>query len=150
MRAGASDVIVAGKDDLVARVKAATDGRGADLVFDPIADDGIHEVAAAAASDGQLILYGFFHAPTIAGSFGTKAVPFPMTNFSLNMRWYATTDVLLDPRGARRLEQFVISGLSSRTLAPIIDRTFELAQIAEAHRYLESNRHVGKVVVTVR
>ena len=73
-----------------------------------------------------------------------------MTNFTLNMRWYAATDILLDPRGARRLEQFVVTGLSSRTLAPIIDRTFELGQIAEAHRYLESNRHVGKVVVTVR
>ena len=35
------------------------------------------------------------------------------------------------------------------TLKPVIDKTFPLENIVEAHRYLESNQHVGKVVVTV-
>jgi NADPH:quinone reductase-like Zn-dependent oxidoreductase len=33
-------------------------------------------------------------------------------------------------------------------LKPVIARTFPLAEIVEAHRYLESNQQIGKVVVT--
>jgi NADPH:quinone reductase-like Zn-dependent oxidoreductase len=34
-------------------------------------------------------------------------------------------------------------------LKPVIAKTFPLAQIADAHRYLESNRQFGKIIVTV-
>ena len=39
----------------------------------------------------------------------------------------------------------VVSG----AFRPVIDRTFPLAQAAEAHAYLEAGDHVGKVVLTV-
>ena len=45
---------------------------------------------------------------------------------------------------------FVIEGLSSGALRPVIDRVFELKDIAEAHRYLESNAQFGKIVVKAR
>jgi NADPH:quinone reductase-like Zn-dependent oxidoreductase len=38
--------------------------------------------------------------------------------------------------------------LSTGALRPIVDRTFALSRITEAHRYLESNAQVGKIVVT--
>ena len=41
------------------------------------------------------------------------------------------------------------SGLADGTLKPIVAKTFPFEQIAEAHRYLESNQQIGKVVVTV-
>ena len=41
------------------------------------------------------------------------------------------------------------NGLANGTLKPVIDKTFPLENIVGAHRYLESNQHVGKVVVTV-
>jgi NADPH:quinone reductase len=47
------------------------------------------------------------------------------------------------------MTDFVLKGLANGTLKPVIDKTFPLENIAEAHRYLESNQHVGKVVVTV-
>jgi NADPH:quinone reductase len=43
----------------------------------------------------------------------------------------------------------VLKGLANGTLKPVIDKTFPLKDIVEAHRYLESNQHVGKIVVTV-
>jgi NADPH:quinone reductase-like Zn-dependent oxidoreductase len=57
--------------------------------------------------------------------------------------------VARDDEGRRRSRQFVLSGLASGAQSPIIDRTFALADIAEAHRYLESSAQVGKVIVTV-
>ncbi len=48
-----------------------------------------------------------------------------------------------------KMTDFVLKGLANGTLKPVIDKTFPLENIVEAHRYLESNQHVGKVVVTV-
>ncbi len=41
------------------------------------------------------------------------------------------------------------SGLADGSFKPLIARTFPLEQIVEAHRFLESNQQIGKVVVTV-
>ena len=48
-----------------------------------------------------------------------------------------------------RGKQYIYDGLKSSSLKPIIDRTFPLDAIAEAHRYMESNQQKGKIVVTV-
>ena len=41
------------------------------------------------------------------------------------------------------------SGLADGSFKPVVAKTFPLDQIVEAHRYLESNQQIGKVVVTV-
>jgi NADPH:quinone reductase-like Zn-dependent oxidoreductase len=64
-------VIVTGEDDLVARVKQLTDGRGVDLIFDALGGDGVHTLAAAARPNALMLIYGFLYAPEVAGSFGT-------------------------------------------------------------------------------
>jgi NADPH:quinone reductase-like Zn-dependent oxidoreductase len=49
-----------------------------------------------------------------------------------------------------RAAQFLSDGLTSGALVPTIGRTFDFEEIAAAHRYLESNDQVGKIVVTVQ
>ncbi|HQU13374.1 MAG TPA: zinc-binding dehydrogenase, partial [Thermodesulfobacteriota bacterium] len=49
-----------------------------------------------------------------------------------------------------RARKYIFDGLKSGALWPVIDRIFfPLANIVEAHRYMESNRQNGKIVVTV-
>jgi NADPH2:quinone reductase len=43
----------------------------------------------------------------------------------------------------------VQKGPADGALKPVIDKTFPLRNIVEAHRHLESNQHFGKMVVTV-
>ena len=50
--------------------------------------------------------------------------------------------------GFDRGKRFVIDGLAAGRLKPVIARSFALQDIVEAHRYLESNQQIGKVVVT--
>ncbi|TJV28736.1 MAG: NADPH:quinone reductase, partial [Mesorhizobium sp.] len=44
---------------------------------------------------------------------------------------------------------FILDGLMSGSLKPVIAKTFSFEQIVEAHRFLESNEQFGKIVVTV-
>jgi NADPH:quinone reductase-like Zn-dependent oxidoreductase len=53
------------------------------------------------------------------------------------------------PERFARNRQLILQGLASGHLKPVIARTFPLAEIAAAHRYMELNQHIGKIVVTV-
>jgi len=58
-------------------------------------------------------------------------------------------EIVRDPEKLARGKKYVYDGLQSGALKPIIDRTFPLDAIAEAHQYMESNQQKGKIVVTV-
>jgi NADPH:quinone reductase-like Zn-dependent oxidoreductase len=71
---------------------------------------------------------------------------------SIVLRGFWLAEITLDPTRVERLEhgkRFVNDGLANGSLKPIIAKTFPLEEIVEAHRYLESNQQIGKVVVSV-
>ncbi|MGK4581180.1 zinc-dependent alcohol dehydrogenase family protein [Kitasatospora sp. HPMI-4] len=137
---GAAHVIALDEEDLLDRVREITDGRGAEFVFDPVAGPGLQTTAQAVAAGGLLIVYGWLD---------PRPAPLPL-NWGLRILGYAHLEVLADPAARRRTAHFINAGLRAGTLVPVIDRTFDLSEIVDAHRHLESNSQVGKVVVTVR
>ena len=46
-------------------------------------------------------------------------------------------------------KKFVTDRLADGSFKPIIAKTFKLDEIVQAHRYMESNEQLGKIVVTV-
>ncbi len=58
-------------------------------------------------------------------------------------------EIVNDTDRLARGKQFIYDGLESGALCPLIDRTFTLDAIADAHRHMESNEQIGKIVVTV-
>ena len=147
----ADHVIVTSKEDLGSRVKEITGGRGADLIFDPIAGDTLPTLAEAVAWGGQIILYG---------ALGGTNVPYPLfaafaRNFTL--RSYVVYSFCgLETLGLRRNDeafaravQFINENLASGKLQPLIAKIFPLSEIQEAHRYMESNQQLGKIVIKV-
>jgi NADPH:quinone reductase-like Zn-dependent oxidoreductase len=67
----------------------------------------------------------------------------------LTVRGYTLFEIVKNAERLARGKQFIYSGLETGALKPIIDRTFPLESIVEAHRYMESNRQKGKIVVEV-
>jgi len=65
------------------------------------------------------------------------------------IRGWVATSIWGRPERYARAQDLILRGLKDGRFKPVIDRTFPLDQIVEAHRYLESNQQVGKVVVTV-
>jgi NADPH:quinone reductase-like Zn-dependent oxidoreductase len=68
----------------------------------------------------------------------------------VNTRTYTLFEITTDPQRLRRAVEFVDAGLADGGFTPVADRTFDFADIAEAHRYMRAGAHVGKIVVTVR
>jgi NADPH:quinone reductase-like Zn-dependent oxidoreductase len=73
--------------------------------------------------------------------------PAAMKNLSIR-GWVAST-IWNHPDRFARARELILRGLTDGHLKPVIARTFALKEIVEAHRYLESNQQLGKIVVTV-
>ncbi|MEU9951818.1 zinc-dependent alcohol dehydrogenase family protein [Streptomyces sp. NPDC047939] len=140
--AGAADVIVTDDEDLPARIAEITGSKGVRLAFDPIAGPGVETLAKGIAPGGYLVVYG---------ALDPRTTPLPNAQSfpALNSSTYTLFEITSDPERLRRAVAFVDAGLASGSFAPVVDKTFDLADIAEAHRYMEANGQVGKIVVTV-
>lgn len=143
LEAGADHVIVTQAENLVERIRSHTDGQGVQLIFDPIAGPLLEQLAQAAAYHGMIVEYG---------ALSTEPTPFPLfpaLSKGLTVRGYTLFEIVREPDSLSQATQFVYEGLESGTFKPIIDRVFTLDEIVEAHRYMESNRQKGKIVVRV-
>lgn len=141
--AGAAHVIAAAEEDLEGRLKAIAGPAGVQVVFDPIGGPIFEPLTAAMARGGLLIEYGALSA---------EPTPFPLFKVlskSLTLRGYVVHEITGDPARLEAAKAFVLDGLRSGALQPVIARTFPFEQIVEAHRFLESNEQFGKVVVTL-
>jgi NADPH:quinone reductase-like Zn-dependent oxidoreductase len=146
LQAGAHHVIASEEEeeeDLAARLLEISAGAGVRVVFDAVAGPLFEPLTAAMASNGILIEYGGLSAmPT----------PFPLASVlgkSLTLRGYLVHEILRDRAKLQAAQRFIVDGLTGGALSPVIARVFPFEQIADAHRYLESNQQMGKVVVTV-
>ncbi len=141
--AGADHVIVTDEEDLAETVMGITSGSGANMIFDPVGGPLLQKLADAAASNATLFEYGALSSePTIFPLFSSLAK-------GLTVRGYTLYEIVRDPKKLARGKSYVFDGLQSGVLKPIIDRTFPLDAIADAHRYMESNQQKGKIMVTV-
>lgn len=143
LEAGAAYVIVTDEQDLAAEVMRVTGGKGARFAFDPIGGPGVEALAAALGDEGILIPYGVLT---------TEPTPYPLLTAlakNLTVRAFTLPFLTRDLVRLGRGKQFVLRGIEAGHFKPIIARIFPLAEIAEAHRYMESNQQVGKIVVTV-
>lgn len=143
LQAGAAHVIATEEQDVAEEVKRITEGRGARIAFDPVCGPGVEALAAALADQGTLFLYG---------ALASEPTPFPLFSAlskNLTLRGYTLFSVTRDPHLLDLGKRFVIDGIAAGHFKPIIARSFPLAEIQDAHRYLESNQQIGKVVVTI-
>ena len=140
---GADHVIATDEEDLVARVKEITGGKGARVIFDPVAGPFLDKLAEAAAPGGIVIEFGWL---------SMQPTPFPLfTSLSkgLSVRGYTLMEITSNPAKLQTAKKYVYERLADGRFHPKVAKTFPFAQTVEAYKYLESNAQVGKVVITV-
>jgi len=141
---GADVAINYREQDFVVEAKAATGGRGVDVILDMVAGDYIGRGVQALAEDGRLAL--------IAVQGGVKS---EIDAGLLLRRRLTITGSTLRPRStafktelARSLRDRVWPLIEAGHIKPVIYRELPAAQAAEAHALMESNQHIGKIVLT--
>jgi putative PIG3 family NAD(P)H quinone oxidoreductase len=131
--------------DLGSRVRAATDGHGADLAIDLVGGENFGRALDALAAHGRLVLVGLMAGRSSEADLG-----------AILRKQLRVTGSLLRPRPrpekaalVAAFHAFAAPLLAERKLLPVIDRVFDFDAIADAYRCLQLERPLGKVVVRV-
>ena len=145
VRLGASAAFNYKDQDFVAGVKAATGGKGVDVILDMAAGDFVPKELKALADDGRLVFIAFLRGPK--------------TELDVNelmRRRLTMTGSTLRPRPvefkgaiARNLRERIWPLIEAGRIKPVIYKTFPLEQASEAHKLMESSQHIGKLVLSV-
>jgi NADPH:quinone reductase len=140
---GADVVLDSASSDLAADIRAATDGRGVDVVFDPVGGGAYEAAVEALATDARVLLVGF------AG--GLQHVdPGAVLRKSYSVIGVYVGAYSNDDDGRRFLLQMqaeIFSALESGRIRAVIDRTVGLDGVVGALEDLAARRVVGKIVV---
>ncbi|MEM9047271.1 MAG: NAD(P)H-quinone oxidoreductase [Pseudomonadota bacterium] len=141
---GASLALNYRKTDFVADVRAATGGRGADVILDMVGGDYIPRNLKALAPDGRLVMIAFLGGSTADVNFAPLMVQRQtITGSTLRPQSIAAKTAIADA-----LRETVWPLLASGRLAPVMDSRFPLDKACDAHRRMESSAHIGKIVLT--
>lgn len=142
---GADHAINYRSEDFVAAAKAATGGRGVNVILDMVGGDYINRNYEAAADSGRIVQIAFLNGPKSEVNFSRLMLKrLVHTGSTLRPRTIAEKAAI-----AAELEAKVWPLLAEGRCKPVIHKTFPLAQAAESHRLMESNAHIGKIVLTV-
>lgn len=141
---GADAAINYKTQDFAEEAKKLTGGKGVDVVLDMVAGSYVDREVKCVAEDGRIVI--------IAVQGGTKSE----FNSGLVLRRRITiTGSTLRPRPvafkaaiAAALKQNVWPLIEAGKIKPVIFATFPAAEAAKAHALMESNQHVGKIVLT--
>lgn len=140
---GAAMAIDYNTADFVEALRAATAGHGADVILDMVGGDYIERNLQAAAEDGRIVQIAFLRGSRASIDFMRLMLKrITLTGSTLRARPLSVKAAI-----ARELYAQVWPLLENGRVKSIIDSTFPLAQAGEAHRLMESNRHMGKIVL---
>jgi NADPH:quinone reductase len=142
---GATHAIDLSKPDWVGSVKAATDGRGVDVIIDnvggPMLKDNLHALAVR----GRLVSVG-----RNAGNVGEcnlDELAFKRASFiGVTFRTRSAEEALAC---SERFASDLLDAFDRGALKPIVDRIFPFDRIVDAHTYMLSDAQVGKIVLTI-
>lgn len=142
---GAAHAIDYKAGDFVEEVARITGGAGVHVVLDMVAGDYVARNLACLAEDGRHV--------TIAVQGGVKA---DLNMAAIMMRRLTLTGSTLRPRTSQfkalladEIARHVWPIVTDGQLRPVMDRTYPLAEAAEAHRRMEAGDHIGKIVLRV-
>lgn len=140
---GADHVIATEEEDIVERVNAITGGKGARVIFDPVAGSFVEKLVECITPSGILFEYGLL---------SMEPTPFPVgpgLRKALTMRAYSLMEFVQNQPVLHEAIRYVNERLQDGRFSPTIAKTFPLSQAVQAYQFMESNQQIGKIVITV-
>ena len=139
---GCDVVVDRREDDIVAAVKEATGGRGADVVYDPVGGDAYAKSVKCIAFEGRIVVVGF----------ASGAVPTPGLNHALiknyailGLHWglYNTKD----PAAVRACHEELTALAADGKIKPLISERLPLDEAGDAVQRVFDGITTGRVVI---
>ena len=132
-------------EDFVEVVKAATNGKGADVILDMVAGEYVGREISCLADDGRIVIIALLGGVSGKVDFGQiLRRRLTITGSTLRPRPVAFKQMIAD-----KLHQKVWPLIETGKIKPVIFKTFPLEQAEQAHALMETSTHVGKIMLTI-
>lgn len=142
VKAYGADHVINTQDGFREKVKALTDGRGADVIYDPVGGDVFDESVRCIAFDGRLLIIGF-----TSGRIASVSTNMPLIKgFSVVGVRAGEYGRQFPERGRENIEQIWRWAKDGKT-RPYIHDTLSLDQTVDGFRHLRDRKVVGKLIV---
>ena len=141
---GADQAINYKTSDFVEQVKTLTNGQGVDVILDMVGGSYVAREVGCLAEDGRLVIIavqGGVKAEFNAGLVLRRRLT--ITGSTLRLRSLEFKTAI-----AAALKEKVWPLVASRAIKPVVYSTFAAADASRAHTLMESNGHIGKIVLT--
>lgn len=142
---GAERVINYREEDFVQVIKEVTHNKGVDVILDMVGGDYTQRNLSALAVEGRLVFIAFLRGAKVE----LNLAPVMMKRLTITGSTLRARPVAHKAPIAQALRETVWPLLASGTIRPLIDQVFPLTEAAAAHSLMESNRHVGKILLQV-
>jgi NADPH2:quinone reductase len=145
VRLGAEKAVNYRSQDFLAEIKAATGGKGVDVILDMVGGDYVPKELKCLADDGRLVFIAFLRGPKTELDINeVLRRRLTLSGSTLRPRTLAVKGEI-----ARRLRETVWPLIDAGRVKPVIYRTFPLAEAAAAHALMESSQHIGKIMLAL-
>jgi putative PIG3 family NAD(P)H quinone oxidoreductase len=142
---GAERAVDYRREDFVAAVMEATQGKGANVILDMVGGDYFARNLKCLAVEGRIVQIAFLKGSKVELDLGPLMVKRQtLTGSTLRPRSVAEKGAI-----AQALKDRVWPLIEAGRVQPILYKTFPLAEAPAAHRLMESSAHIGKIVLTV-
>ncbi len=141
---GAKKAISYLNEDFVSSVKNITENHGADVILDMIGGDYIDKNIQCAATEGRIVQIAFLNGAISEVNF-MRLMLKRLTLTGSTLRSQKLTD---KAKIAKEVENIVWPMIEDKKFKPIIDSTFPLSEASNAHKHMESRKHIGKIILT--
>lgn len=131
------------EQDFVSVIKEQTQGQGVNVILDMVGGDYIQRNFSAAAKDGRIVNIAFLQGSNVQ----IDLMPLMLKRLTLTGSTLRAQSAQVKTGIASELEKNVWPLLNNKTIEPVIDSVFPFVQVAVAHARMESNQHIGKIIL---
>lgn len=133
------------EQDFVSEIKQLTQGEGVDVILDIVGGDYIQRNFSAAAKEARIVNIAFLQGSKTRVDF----MPLMLKRLTLTGSTLRAQSADVKAKIAAELKETVWPLLSCGIIKPVIDSVFPLEQVIAAHERMESNLHIGKIMLEV-
>ncbi|PPR79625.1 MAG: Phthiocerol synthesis polyketide synthase type I PpsC [Alphaproteobacteria bacterium MarineAlpha2_Bin1] len=141
---GAKKAINYNKEDFYESINEYTDSKGVNIILDMVSGDYVNKNIKLLTHKGRLIFIAFLKGPKAEANFGL-----------VMQKKLLITGSTLRPQSkyfkgkiAKKLYEQVWPLFEQKKIKPIIDSVYPIEEVSKAHDRMESNKHIGKIVLT--
>ena len=129
--------------DFLEALKEATNGKGLDVILDMVGGDYIQKNLKLAALEGRIINIAYLQSPVAKVNF----LPVMLKRLTLSGSTLRPQSLAVKTQIAQKLLKHIWPYYADKAIKPVIAEVFPLNKVSDAHRLMESNQHIGKIVL---